>query len=56
MKLVIEAGDLRRLSKRTRRALIRHTAGKPFLEAKTSSPRGNHQWHAFITEIVDGEY
>lgn len=44
MRLVIEASDFRRLSKETQQELIRHFAGKSFLEAKESRRRGSHEW------------
>lgn len=44
MRLVIEASDFRRLSKETQQELIRHFAGKSFLEAKESRRRGGHEW------------
>ena len=44
MRLVIEAGDFRRLSADTQKELIRYFAGRNFLEAKESRRRGHHEW------------
>jgi hypothetical protein len=44
MRLVIEAGDFRRLSADTQKELIRYFAGRNFLEAKEGRRRGHHEW------------
>ena len=44
MRLVIEASDFRRLSADTQKELIRHFAGRNFLEAKESRRRGQYEW------------
>ena len=44
MRLVIEANDFRRLSADTQKELIRHFAGRNFLEARESRRRGQHEW------------
>lgn len=44
MRLVIEANDFRRLSADTQKELIRHFAGRSFLEAKEGRRRSNHEW------------
>jgi len=44
MRLVIEAGDFRRLSTDTQKELIRHFAGKSFLESKEGRRRGQYEW------------
>ena len=44
MRLVIEASDFRRLSAETQKELIRHFAGKNFLDAKEGRRRGQHEW------------
>ena len=44
MRLVIEASDFRRLSADTQKELIRHFAGRNFLEVRESRRRGQHEW------------
>jgi len=44
MRLVIEANDFRRLSADTQKELIRHFAGKSFLEVRENRRRGQHEW------------
>ena len=44
MRLVIEAGDFRRLSADTQKELIRHFAGRSFLESKEGRRRGQYEW------------
>lgn len=43
MRLVIEANDFRRLSADTQKELIRHFAGRNFLEAKEGRRRGQYE-------------
>jgi hypothetical protein len=43
VRLVIEASDFRRLSADTQKELIRHFAGRNFLEARESRRRGQHE-------------
>lgn len=44
MRLVIEASDFRRLSADTQKELIRHFAGRNFLEAREGRRRGQYEW------------
>ena len=44
MRLVIEANDCRRLSADTQKELIRHFAGKNFLEVRENRRRGQQEW------------
>ena len=44
MRLVIEASDFRRLSADTQKELIRHFAGRSFLEARNGRRRGQYEW------------
>ena len=44
MRLVIEASDFRRLSPDTQKELIRHFAGRNFLDAREGKRRSNHEW------------
>lgn len=44
MRLVIEASDFRRLSADTQKELIRHFAGRNFLDAREARRRGQHEW------------
>ena len=44
MRLVIEASDFRRLSAETQRELIRHFAGRHFLEVRESRGRAQQEW------------
>ena len=44
MRLVIEANDFRRLSADTQKELIRHFAGRNFLEVRESRRRSQHEW------------
>ena len=44
MRLVIEASDFRRLSADTQKELIRHFAGRNFLEVRESRRRGQYEW------------
>ena len=44
MRLVIEASDFRRLSAETQKELIRHFAGKSFLDARSGRRRGHYEW------------
>jgi hypothetical protein len=43
MRLVIEAGDFRRLSADTQKELIRHFAGRNFLAVRESRRRGQYE-------------
>jgi hypothetical protein len=44
MRLVIEASDFRRLSADTQKELIRHFAGRNFLEVRESRRRSQYEW------------
>ena len=44
MRLIIEASDFRRLSADTQKELIRHFAGKSFLEAREGRRKGQYEW------------
>ncbi len=44
MRLVIEASDFRRLSADTQKELIRHFAGRNFLEIREGRRRGQYEW------------
>ena len=44
MRLVIEASDFRRLSAETQKELIRHFAGRNFLETKEGRRRSQYEW------------
>jgi hypothetical protein len=44
MRLVIEAGDFRRLSADTQKELIHHFAGRNFVESKEGRRRGQFEW------------
>lgn len=44
MRLVIEANDFRRLSADTQKELIRHFAGRSFLEVRESRRKSHHEW------------
>jgi hypothetical protein len=61
MRLVIEASDFRRLSADTQKELIRHFAGRNFLDAKESRRKGSHEWrepidlsHDLLVQLMHG--